>query len=602
MRSGLRSIAMAVVAAAVLSACASTAPPSSGLDTPATSRPTVADPTTVAPAPPTTPPTSPTTTNASNPTTTVPATGASPVVEVAPGEPIQIRAIQSIDGSLASVGLDQVRGIELAIADFGPIHGHAVELGDVLDDRCSPEGGSAAAAEVAALATVVGVIGTSCSAAAVAAASVLSDAGIPIVSGSATSPHLTTESLTAPGSGWRPGFFRTAPNDLYQGVAAGRFASEELGADVAVAVHDEHPYTAALAEAFVGEVRALGGTARSVLCNKCDEDDIDEVLAAVAGENPDAVFLPLFRPEGDLIVERYRGVPGLASAAILAGAGLAVDDFLTRPESAGLYFTVPEQDLAGYTSVTGVTYPELLDRYRDAYGEPPPVPDSPFPPFHAHAYDATIVLLTAVRDSARDAGDTLQIDREALRRRIRLTTGLAGLTGDVACDTFGDCHPQTIALVRNDDPANPEAVRANVLSTFRRAALTADRCRPAVTEADPLLSAEAQATTSDGIEAWALIFNSWPLPRGTPARIPVGVEAKIVWRVTGQGDAVFDAVGPEGDMLSPDWGPAPHLGSNWARPGDEWGTGWIFPEPGCWTFRVRRAGEVVATLAVEAYG
>ena len=54
--------------------------------------------------------------------------------------------------------------------DYGPVHGFEVELGASLDDLCSNDGGQAAAQQIVADEDVVGVVGTSCSGAAVAAA------------------------------------------------------------------------------------------------------------------------------------------------------------------------------------------------------------------------------------------------------------------------------------------------------------------------------------------------------------------------------------------------------------------------------------------------
>ncbi|MDX6324409.1 MAG: hypothetical protein QOK15_763, partial [Nocardioidaceae bacterium] len=41
---------------------------------------------------------------------------------------------------------------------------------------------------------------------------------------------------------------------------------------------------------------------------------------------------------------------------------------------------------------------------------------------------------------------------------------------------------------------------------------------------------------------------------------------------------------------APVWGPEAHSGSNWARPGEEWGTGFVFPTTGCWDLHVRSGG------------
>ena len=62
----------------------------------------------------------------------------------------------------------------------------------------------------------------------------------------------------------------------------------------------------------------------------------------------------------------------------------------------------------------------------------------------------------------------------------------------------------------------------------------------------------------------------------------VGKEEKIVFRMTSGIPTVFFAVAPDGTRVAPVWGPEPHLGSSWARPGAEWGAGFVFDVPGCW--------------------
>jgi len=71
-----------------------------------------------------------------------------------------------------------------------------------------------------------------------------------------------------------------------------------------------------------------------------------------------------------------------------------------------------------------------------------------------------------------------------------------------------------------------------------------------------------------------------------PAR--VHAELKIVWRITGSGSFRIEAIGSEGRIVGPVWGPEAHGGSTWHRPGEEWGTGWRFPTPGCWQLHAWR--------------
>jgi hypothetical protein len=92
---------------------------------------------------------------------------------------------------------------------------------------------------------------------------------------------------------------------------------------------------------------------------------------------------------------------------------------------------------------------------------------------------------------------------------------------------------------------------------------------------------------------WALIFQK----PGDPVR--AGKQVKIVWRMTGRGSLSLVAVDGTGIQVGPDVIGA-HGGSTWDRPGDEWGSLFTFPEPGCWDIHAERtsvAGDV--WLAVE---
>ena len=196
------------------------------------------------------------------------------LVEVSGGEAVQIRSLLSHTGA-DSLGASLRYGVELAVRDYGDLHGHAIELGDPLDSGCAPEAGREAARRIGADARVLGVIGTSCSAAAVAVSPLLSAAGLVLVSPSNTSPRLTSDLAGSAGSDHHPGYFRVSNNDLYGALAVADFAYGELGLRRMAAIHDGDPYTTALVDAFgaafrerAGE-RRLARTLRSVTRNAC---------------------------------------------------------------------------------------------------------------------------------------------------------------------------------------------------------------------------------------------------------------------------------------------------------------------------------------------
>lgn len=84
--------------------------------------------------------------------------------------------------------------------------------------------------------------------------------------------------------------------------------------------------------------------------------------------------------------------------------------------------------------------------------------------------------------------------------------------------------------------------------------------------------------TSANASLWVLLFQT----------LTTGQDIKIAWRMTGSGNLHLVAIAQEGQRVPPDWGPERHLGSNWNRPGDEWGAGFTFAVAGCWDLHATR--------------
>ena len=381
-------------------------------------------------------------------------------VEVGPDEQIQIRSLQAITGDVAFLGIPNQRGTELAITDFGDIEGHSVTIGTGLDDLCNAEGGQAAAQTITADDKVVGVIGTSCSGAAAAASPLISDAGMVMISPSNTSPSLTSDLKGNAGKDYRPGYYRTAHNDLFQGQAVAEFAYNDLGMRKAAAIHDGDPYTDGLATAFSDAFQKLGGEMVVYTSVNKGDTDMSAVLTEVAAGSPDMLFFPIFPAEGIPIAQQVGGVPGLENITLIVADGLLVDNFMEIPEASGIYYSGPDLNFGNNTSPTGTNAESFLAAYEAAYGE------APTAPFWAHSYDATIMLLTAIKKIAVVDGDTIFIDRQLLRDELDKTSGFSGIIGTITCDDFGDCGAQRIAIILNNSPNDLDAAKANVVFTF----------------------------------------------------------------------------------------------------------------------------------------
>ena len=109
-------------------------------------------------------------------------------VEIADGDPIVIGTALAITGPLAPLGLDSQYGAQVALNLRQGVLGHEIILSNK-DDHCTSDGGTAAAEVLVSQPDLVGVVGTSCSNAAVPAAQILSTTGILLVSPSNTAPR-----------------------------------------------------------------------------------------------------------------------------------------------------------------------------------------------------------------------------------------------------------------------------------------------------------------------------------------------------------------------------------------------------------------------------
>jgi branched-chain amino acid transport system substrate-binding protein len=391
------------------------------------------------------------------------------VIEIGADDPITIGVLQAISGDNASLGTDQVRAIEIAVSDKGPVLGHEVTL-QVEDDLCAAEGGTAAAQKFAADPQMVAVIGSSCSGAAVPAAPILDDAGILLLSGSNTSPFLTQAPFGTEAEDHSVNYFRTAHNDLIQGAAAASFAFEECGVTKAASIHDGDPYTSGLAGAFDDAFQALGGELVLQTAVSPDQTDMRPVLTEVAAAGAEIVFFPIFQPAGDFIAKQALEIEGMENTVLMGADGLLSDTYIVIPETKrapgcpGIDGAPDGMYHSGPATPTGGEYEAFVTKYEENNGE------KPIQAFHAHAYDATNVLFAAIEEVAVQADDgSLQIGKQALIDEIAATDGFQGLTGTLSCDEFGDCADPKITIVQNTkDTKDNTAVRANVLATFTR--------------------------------------------------------------------------------------------------------------------------------------
>jgi branched-chain amino acid transport system substrate-binding protein len=354
------------------------------------------------------------------------------VVTIKKGQPIHIAYWMVVAGPDASLGTDTKRGVEIAIQDKGgKLLGYPIKLSGQ-DTGCNAEGGQAAATKLASDPTIVAAVGSNCSSEARPGAPILWKAGIPTVSPSNTAPYLTD-----PKRGKEyDGYLRTAHNDMVQGAVAAQFAIKKMGAKTAATIHDGSVYAEQLQAVFAAEFKKLGGTITAQEAVAPTDTDMRPVLTKIATGKPEFIYFPIFIAAGGHIARQAKEVAGLEKTYLMSADGTFSPDFYKAAGDAavGMFHSSPD-----FSAFAG-GYKDFLAKHQKKYGE------KPIAPFHAHGYDAAMMIFAAIEKVGVKEGDTLYIGRKALRDALYATKGMKGLTGTISCGPTGDCADPRIAV------------------------------------------------------------------------------------------------------------------------------------------------------------
>ncbi|HSI40901.1 MAG TPA: branched-chain amino acid ABC transporter substrate-binding protein [Xanthobacteraceae bacterium] len=354
------------------------------------------------------------------------------VVKIAKGQPVLLGGYSSQSGGDTNQGIDELRGAEVAIKDFGAVLGHPVKLmGE--DAQCTAEGGQTAATKLAGNKQLLAVLGPSCSSGARVGAPILWRAGIPSVAFGATAPALTA--VDRP-DGFK-GFLRVIPNDLKSSAFTAAYVYDTLGLKTAATIHDGSPYTEQLVRAFEKDFAAKGGTIVASEAIAPTDTDLRPVLTRIATKKPALIFTPVFTSSIGFLMRQKQEVAALADTKVIGGEGVFSANVIEAvgPKIVGFNIVGPSTDLFS------TKFPDFVKSFTTEYGE------APIGGFSAYGYDSALLTLTAITKVGKtDAEGNLYVGKKALYDAMMATKDLAGLTGQLGCDANGDCGAATYAI------------------------------------------------------------------------------------------------------------------------------------------------------------
>ena len=347
------------------------------------------------------------------------------VLVIPKGAPIQIGAYWVMSGADSALGIDEKRGVEIAIKDqAGTLVGHPIKL-SVEDDGCNAEGGQTAATKLAASPNTAIVLGPACSSAATSGAPILWKAGITDIATATTAPRLTAPDRKPE----YDGYMRTVYSDIDQGASDAKYARDVLKAQKIVTIHDGSAYAQQLATVMGDNFKKLGGTVLSQEAVAPTDVDMHPVLTRIATEKPDVIYAPVFVAAGAQLLRQEKETPGLEKVPLIGSSGQMAPDLIEAAGDAVVGYRITYPDVS--PEAMGSGYPKFVEAYKSAYGE------APISGYHANAYDAAELAFKAIEKVAKtDASGSTYIGRKALRDAV-LTITFDGVSGPIACDEHG---------------------------------------------------------------------------------------------------------------------------------------------------------------------
>ncbi len=346
------------------------------------------------------------------------------VAEAAPAAPaameVKIGHVGPLPGGIAHLGTDNENGARLAIEEANAantqIGGKPVKFTLVAeDDQADPKVGTTVAQKLVD-AKVAGVVGHLNSGTSIPASPIYNQAGIPVISGSATNPKLTEQGFKNQ--------FRVVGRDDQQGPAIASYLATEKKPKVVAVIDDATAY----GEGIANEVeKTLKAAKVTVLPREKGTDkttDWKAVLTKVRGKKPDAVFYGGMDATGGPLLKQGREL-GI-KAVFSFGDGACTDKMkeLAGDASEGLL-----------CSQAGIPPQAASKKFQDAFkkrfsGEP--IIYAPF------TYDSANLLIEAMKKAG-------SADPKAYLPELQ-KINYTGATGPISFDEKGDRKDAEITI------------------------------------------------------------------------------------------------------------------------------------------------------------
>jgi len=325
-----------------------------------------------------------------------------------------------LTGGIAHLGKDDENGVHLAVDEA---NAKKIKLGGKTvnfvmmseDDQADPKLGPTIAQKFAD-AKVAGVVGHLNSGASIPASAVYNQAGIPMISGSATNPKLTEQGFKT--------IFRTVARDDQQGPAIAAYIANDLKLKKVAIADDATAYGEGLANEVEKTLKAAG--VQIVTREKTNDKatDFKAILTKIKGRNPDAVFYGGMDATGGPMLKQARELGIKATFAYGDGACTAEMNKLAGDKAA-------EGMICSQAGIpTQMASKAFVDAFNAKYGE-----IKQYAPYY---YDGANLLIAAMQKA--DSPDPAKYLPELHK------ISYDGATGHIEFDDKGDRKDAEITI------------------------------------------------------------------------------------------------------------------------------------------------------------
>lgn len=337
-------------------------------------------------------------------------------------ETVVIGHVAPLTGPVAQLGKDNENGARLAVEEINAkglvIGGQKIVLKlDGEDDGADPKTATQVAQKLADE-KVVAVVGHMESGTSIPASKIYSDAGITMITPSATNPAFTRQGFN--------NVFRLVATDAQQGPALANYASTKLKVKTVAIVDDATAYGQGLADEFEKAAKKLGIQVLSRDTTNDKAVDFRAILTKIKSERPDSIMYggldatggPFTKQSAQLGLQaKVLSGDGVCSDRLSGLAGAAVDRVVCSQPG-----TSPEKMPGGDVFKT---------KYQKRYGHGMEI----YAPF---TYDAVYIVVDAMRRA--NSTDPAKI------RAAMPATNYQGVTGETKFDSKGDLRSGVISI------------------------------------------------------------------------------------------------------------------------------------------------------------